>query len=430
MGDVLLAEEESLLLQVLHHHIIALGVVLAVIPLIGHNALGVHGHLHPDVGEALLVVLLADEEVVGAETGGGVDAARAGVQGHMVPVEDHAVPVKEGVLCRHELKAAALKGGKDLAGGVVQPGLLADPFTEVLGHDIHLSVGGLEEHVVKAGVEADGQVARDGPGGGGPDDEIHLGKVPVLPQLALVVPNGELHKDGGTGVVLVLDLSLGQGGLVVGAPIDRLQALVDKALFGHLAEDLDLLGLKLGEQGNVGVLPLAQHPQPLELAGHFCHIALGVLPAFAAELGGGHLLPFHALILQDRRLNGQAMGIPAGDVGGAEARHVLGLHDKILQDLVEGGTDVDVAVGVGRAVVEDKAGLALVALYHLVIKVFLLHGFEHVGLPLGQGRPHGELGLGQVYGGVVVHSNVSFMRNLFLFQLSLSKMILLSKRGP
>ena len=46
-----------------------------------------------------------------------------------------------------------------------------------------------------------------------------------------MAPSFELHVDSGTGVVLILDLRLGQGGLVVGAPVHRLEALIDIAVF-------------------------------------------------------------------------------------------------------------------------------------------------------------------------------------------------------
>ena len=95
------------------------------------------------------------------------------------------------------------------------------------------------------------------------------------------------------------------------------------------------------------------------------------------------------------------MGVPAGDVGGLETCHVLGLDNDVLEDLIHGRADVDVAVGIGRAVVEDELGLALVARHHLVIEA--LEGVEHLRLPLGQPRPHGKVRLWKVYCLVVVH---------------------------
>ena len=51
------------------------------------------------------------------------------------------------------------------------------------------------------------------------------------------------------------------------------------------------------------------------------------------------------------QLNGQAVGIKAGYIGSLEALHVLLADDDILDDLIQRGTHVDIAVGIqiGRA---------------------------------------------------------------------------------
>ena len=48
------------------------------------------------------------------------------------------------------------------------------------------------------------------------------------------------------------------------------------------------------------------------------------------------------------------MAVPARDVGRAEAAQRLVLDDDVLENLVQRGADVDVAVGEGRAVVQDE----------------------------------------------------------------------------
>ena len=106
------------------------------------------------------------------------------------------------------------------------------------------------------------------------------------------------------------------------------------------------------------------------------------------------------------------MGVPAGDIGGLEAGHVLVLDDDVLEDLVQGGADVDVAVGVGRAVVEDKLGLALVLLHQLVVGLHLPFAVEQLRLPLGQPRPHGEVGLGEMDSLVVIHGSFLLLQNI------------------
>ena len=93
------------------------------------------------------------------------------------------------------------------------------------------------------------------------------------------------------------------------------------------------------------------------------------------------------------------MAVPAGDVGGVEAGHGLGLDDEVLDALIEGVAEVDGSVGVGRAVVEDVFGGAGAGGADLGVEVLLLPGGEANGLVLRQVGLHGEGGLGQVQGG-------------------------------
>ena len=90
------------------------------------------------------------------------------------------------------------------------------------------------------------------------------------------------------------------------------------------------------------------------------------------------------------------MGIPAGNVGGLKAGHILVADDHILQDLIERRTDMDIAIGVGRAIVKDKAGLLRIVLHELVISAYLILPVEQLRLPLGKAGPHGEIRLRQM----------------------------------
>ncbi len=294
---------------------------------------------------------------------------------------------------------------------------LHDLLGEGPGHDIDFAVGGLHQDVLLVGVQGDGQVAGEGPDGGGPNDEEELAVVHVC-QLALVVVDGELHKGGGAGVVLVLDLGLGQSGLVVGAPVDGLQALVDIALLVHFPKDLHLFGLKAGVHGQVGVVPVADDAHPLEALALHVHIVLGKLMAGGAELRHRHLLVVELVLLDDGGLNGHAVVVPAGDIGGVIAPHGVGANDDVLDGLVQGVAHVQGAVGEGRAVVKGEPGLILVLLQQLPVDVDFFPACQHFRLPLGQAGPHGEVGLWQIDGGIVIlghsvlHSSLSQKRNL------------------
>src|SRR2546430_8620819 len=66
------------------------------------------------------------------------------------------------------------------------------------------------------------------------------------------------------------------------------------------------------------------------------------------------LFPYTTLF---RSLNRQAVAIPAGDVGRIVPRHAFGLNDKILENFVEAGAEMDLSGGVRRAVVQNKERL-------------------------------------------------------------------------
>ncbi len=82
---------------------------------------------------------------------------------------------------------------------------------------------------------------------------------------------------------------------------------------------------------------------------------LRVLAAAAAQFqaGGHHLLL--AELLGDVVLNRHAVVIPPRHVGSLVALHRPVADDQVLQDLVEGMAHVDIAVRVGRTVVQDEA---------------------------------------------------------------------------
>ena len=102
-----------------------------------------------------------------------------------------------------------------------------------------------------------------------------------------------------------------------------------------------------------------------------------------------------------------SMGSPwqsqPGHVDGVVAQHRPRLDHDVLEDLVERGPHVDVPVRVGRAVVEDPAGAALPARPQLPVEVRRVPAAEELRLPLGQVRPHGEVGPREVEGRLVVH---------------------------
>jgi hypothetical protein len=105
-------------------------------------------------------------------------------------------------------------------------------------------------------------------------------------------------------------------------------------------------------------MPITENTQPLELGALHADPVFGELAAFVAEGDDGHLilvLAGGAVLFLDFPFDGQAVAVPAGHVVGVLAQHLLRAVDDVLEDLVERVADVQVAVGVGRAVVQHEA---------------------------------------------------------------------------
>jgi hypothetical protein len=84
---------------------------------------------------------------------------------------------------------------------------------------------------------------------------------------------------------------------------------------------------------------------------------LGELAALATKIGHRDVLlrpSGLAVAFLDLPLDGQAVTVPARHIVGVLAQHLLRAVDHVFQDLVEGVAHVQVAVGVGRPIMQDK----------------------------------------------------------------------------
>ena len=301
------------------------------------------------------------------------------------------------MLRRHILKIPALMALDDLI--FLDAAGLHRLFKQRLGDEIALAVCRLDDNIALLRVQGDGEVAGQRPRRRRPDDDVG---VPGL-ELALRVLQGELDVDGRAGIVLILDLGLGQRRLVLGAPVHGLQALVDIALAVHLAEDLDLLGLKGLVHGLIGMLPVAEDAEAAEAAHLTVDEVLCKGLTGVAELRDRHGLVVELVLLDDGGFNGHAVVVPAGNIGRVIAAHRMGADDEVLERLIERVAHVDIAVGERRAVVQDERGLALVLFEHQAVDVDLVPVLQHARLALRQARAHREVRLRGDDGVLIVH---------------------------
>ncbi len=100
---------------------------------------------------------------------GGVDAAGTGFEGHMAAQDQNTLTLQEGMVTGK----AAQVGGPELPQHLV----LVDPkeghaaFHQAFRQNPDFTGRG-DRHVIEIRMQGDGQVGRNGPGGGGPDEDI------------------------------------------------------------------------------------------------------------------------------------------------------------------------------------------------------------------------------------------------------------------
>jgi hypothetical protein len=91
------------------------------------------------------------------------------------------------------------------------------------------------------------------------------------------------------------------------------------------------------------------------------------------------------------------MTIPAGNVRSAITGHRARLHDKVLQDLVEGGAHVDVAVGERRAVMQDIGFCGVPSRFlNALVELLTFPSSENFRLAGSQPGLHRKIRLGKV----------------------------------
>ena len=142
------------------------------------------------------------------------------------------------------------------------------------------------------------------------------------------------------------------------APVDRLLSLVDQPAVDEPAQRPRDCRLVPVVHRQVRMLPVAEDPQPLKLFGHHPDEALRVGAAGSSHVGERHLPLPRAELAVDLQLDGQPMAVVSRHVRRVEPRHGPRLHDEVLQDLVERGAEVNLAVRVRRTVVQNEPRFA------------------------------------------------------------------------
>src|SRR6267378_6268644 len=237
-------------------------------------------------------------------------------------------------------------------------------------------------------------IVRQRPGRGGPDDSAYVTANSRRITFA-ATHDPKLHPDRRTGVVLIFDFGFGERGVVVDAPIDGLAATVNVALLHEIKKGASDGGLIFMAHREIGIIPAAENAKAFEIFLVLLDVARGKLPAELSKLSRWNF-SLSAKLFFHLRFDGQAVAVPSGDVRGIMPCHAPGPDHQIFEDFVEAGTQMDFPGGVGRAVMQDKKGLAFAGFEDALVDVGAVPGFQLLGLILGKTGLHGELGFRKV----------------------------------
>ena len=210
----------------------------------------------------------------------------------------------------------------------------------------------LHHRITKIGMECQRPVVWNRPRRGGPDDRRHIGT--NLRGFTLAAADYlKCDPDRGTGVVFILDLSFGQSGVVVDAPVNRLAPAVYVALLHEVQVRTRDRRFVPVTHRQVRFVPLAEDAKSLEIALVLLDVLQRIFPAAPPELGWRHFsLP--AQLLFHLGFDRQTVAVPSGNVRRVVSGHAFRLHDHIFQYLVQPGAQVNRPGGIRRPIVEHK----------------------------------------------------------------------------
>ena len=98
----------------------------------------------------------------------------------------------------------------------------------------------------------------------------------------------------------------------------------------------------------------------------------------------------------DLVLDRQAVAVPAGHVRRVEPGQSFRTHDHVFENLVYRVTDVNSAVGIGRAIVQHELGPILTNLAQLLIQANAVPALQNLRFALWQAGLHWEGCIGKV----------------------------------
>ena len=334
--------------------------------------------------KVVIVLAVPRRDVHQAGAGAVIDEHVAG--------EQFAGAVAEWVVILHFSELVALHRAQNLE--VTRPAALLDDSVEQGHADEQRLFADADQLVVEPGIVGDGEVGRQCPRRGRPDQQVHV----------CLAHDREFHINALADMILIFDLRFGQRRAARDAPVYRFFAAINKPLVDQLGEQPQLLSLVLGMERKVRVVPFAEHAEPLELLTLFVNKLQRVrLAGFADHRRCGVGVAALSHLLRDLELDRQPVAVPARHVRHVFAAQRLILENEVLENFVQRCADVHVAVGERRAVMQQKPLGAVAAFLDLLVQAVCVPLGQAFGFALDEPGTHREIRLRKVKRFFILH---------------------------
>ncbi len=147
--------------------------------------------------------------------------------------------------------------------------------------------------------------------------------------------------------------------------------------------------------GDVWMIPVTDDAEALEFLALHVDLFPCIVAAGSAKLRIRDIFLFAFFLLElllDLQLDRQTVAIPARNIGRIETHHGTRAHHNVLEHLIDRMADMNVTIGVGRTIVQDKFRRILTPRAQLPMNIRFIPLFQPFRLPLRQIAAHGEIG--------------------------------------
>ena len=277
-------------------------------------------------------------------------------------------------------------------------------LNQVFRQDQRLAVN-LHQRIVELRRQRDSAVGRQGPRRGGPDNQRHR-TVDVgyaeFRQYRGFVYRVERDIDRRRGFVVILHFRFRQRGTAVYAPVHRFGAFMQVAITNDFAQRADDVGFGFEVHGQVRMRPVAQHAETDKVFTLAIDLLGGIFAALSAEFGSGKFLTRLAVFLLHFQLDRQTVAVPARNVRRVIARQSFGLNDNVFQNLVYRVTNMNAAIRIRRAIMQNEGFFAFFGCTNDAVQVIIGPTRQHSRFAFGEVATHREPCFRQIQGRFIV----------------------------